>query len=205
MFIIEGSDCVGKTTVAEQVVKLTNIGGDFPAYYQHMTRPPEHFDFRFHYLDLMSKYAVMDRFHLGALAYHPEGTLPSYIKRWVEAHLYLRGSIIVIMYCSNDLAYRKKLERHAKERKEMFNFDFLANANKIYTELALSGSYDFTWDICQTGVRSIQPDDIDRDYYRHGGPCVEKVPGFCYPNVGDISKWIMKWTNFVSVIDGGVS
>jgi len=185
MFIIEGSDCVGKTTVAEQVVKLTNIGGDFPAYYQHMTRPPEHFDFRFHYLDLMSKYAVMDRFHLGALAYHPEGTLPSYVRKWVEAHLYLKGSIIIIMYCSNDLAYRKKLEEHT--RKEMFDIDFLANANKIYTELALSGNYDFTWDICH------DPDFRWKDN------------GFCYPNVGDISKWIMKWTNFISVIDGGVS
>jgi len=182
MFIIEGPDCVGKTTVADKVVEMANSYGSFPIYYQHMTRPPRHFDFCFHYLDMMSKYAVMDRFHLGALAYHPADTLPAYQRKFVESQLYQKGSIIVIMYASNPLRYREKLEAHASQRKEMFDFDVLVNANAIFTELALSGNYDYTWDITQSNY----PDSS-----------IE----FRYPDKEVLKTWIETWFKSLHILE----
>jgi thymidylate kinase len=178
MFIIEGSDCVGKTTIANKIVDAVNARDIFPAYYQHMTRPPRCFNFRDHYIEMMSKFAVMDRFHLGALAYHPDGTLPVDALRWVETKLWQYRSVILVVHCSNSDKYRQKLLDHNIHREEMFDIETLLKANAMYNAIARSSANGYlTWDITPRG-------SLD----------------FRYPSNRMINKWANDWISLVKEI-----
>lgn len=175
MFIIEGPDCVGKTTVANKIVDAVNRLKKFPAYYQHMTRPPDTFDFHFHYRDMMSMFAVMDRFHLGALAYHPKGTLTESAREFVEEMLLNFRSMILIIYASNEQIYNQKLREHNREREEMFDFETLLKANKIFADEALGSKKEYCiWDITPEGSHEL-----------------------VYPNEFIIKYWSKLWVDYV--------
>jgi len=135
MLIIEGPDCVGKTTFANKVTEYANTQLDGHAYYQHMTRPSKHFDFCYDYVDMMSIFGVMDRFHLGAFAYHPVGTMTLSKLSYIEGELLVRGSFIVVMYDSIHEHYKGLLEKDP--RKQMFDKDTLMGANHVFRDIAL--------------------------------------------------------------------
>ncbi len=165
MFILEGSDCLGKTTAAKELVRLANGRGDFPVLYKHMTRPPAHFNFSSDYMDIMSVYGVQDRFHLGALAYH-DNVMSEECRLWLEGELLSRGSVIVLFLCKNEHWYRDHLH---KSKGHMFPTDTLVEANKRYVEMAEG--------LCPVHCDSIQyingPDD--------------------FPTTTDINYWIDMW------------
>jgi hypothetical protein len=147
--IIEGSDCLGKTTAAKLAVELANENYAHPAFYGHMSRPPASFNFFSDYTRRTAEAMVQDRFHLGALVWH-EGKLPSDRLRRLEGWLFSQGSVVVVLYHSNKQMYRELLD--ADDRSQMFDKDTLIKANAKYRDMALGSGpvVDFSWD-CLAG------------------------------------------------------
>ncbi|GAG05660.1 unnamed protein product, partial [marine sediment metagenome] len=109
MLIIEGSDCLGKTTLAKKIV-LKMMEKGYPTIYSHMGRPNEQlFDFFLDYKKMINPCAVMDRFHLGGLAYHHGKISPprlEIINAWIRSV----GGLIVVLYAGNGIQYRERLK-----------------------------------------------------------------------------------------------
>jgi hypothetical protein len=149
MFVIEGADHLGKTTIAQKMVKFGMEDGRYPIRYAHMSRPGSAFNFGSDYLDMISKYAVQDRFHLGARVYHPEGTLSdqnlAMVKRWLDDV----ASVVVVVYAADRREYKRRLLEVAKV--EMFPVDTILEANQRFYELALQGHCDIVHDVSSYG------------------------------------------------------
>lgn len=147
MFIIEGSDNLGKTTLAKGIVaKCTKTM--FPIRYQHMSRQNSSFNYGSHYRDMMSVHAVQDRFHLGALVWHTPGTLPHSRLRIIEGELLALASYTVILFTSDEHWYREHCKRLA-EKEQMFSIDAIIEANQRYREMVEMRSvhFDAAYDI----------------------------------------------------------
>lgn len=139
--IIEGPDCVGKTTAAE---KLATADG---WSYVHMDKPPESFDHFAGYANQLAPRRVFDRFHLGALAY---GQLATDERQCITRHqlqmtarlIKFYGGIVVVMYAGSDSWMTDQLSEH-KRRDELYAYDVIMNANAVYRWLAgFKGHYD---------------------------------------------------------------
>jgi hypothetical protein len=134
--IIEGSDCLGKTTFAKKVVRYVLDHDKFPAYYAWMTRPNENnFDFLCHYKMIINPCIVQDRFHLGAISYH-KNKLSLQNRMQVEQWIEEQGGMIVVLYAS-DFDWYEQLIRE-DERGNLLSWPILCEANKIFTEIAQS-------------------------------------------------------------------
>lgn len=139
MLILEGADHLGKTTAAKKLVQMAtkdrmaaNGGPRWPIRYSHMSRPNDAFDFYRDYRDMISRYSVQDRFHIGALLWHEDKlTVPAL--RIVEGWLAAEGSILVVFYASNQKWYKEHLEKNPKE--EMFNVDRIMEGNRRLLKL----------------------------------------------------------------------
>ena len=120
-----------------------------------MTRQGKAFDYFTHYRDLITRYAVQDRFHLSGLVYQ-KGSFNSSTLQQVEGWLLLAGSLIVVFYSSDHDWYRERLRTSL--RQEMFDdLDFLCEVNKKYEAIALGECVDhliprvdMSIDICPT-------------------------------------------------------
>lgn len=139
MLVIEGADNLGKTTAAQKIVAMAALRAQsrpesfFPIRYTHMTRPNEAFDFFADYQDMVSKYAVQDRFHLGGLVWH-QNKIDNASLRIIEGWLYSLGSFIVVFYSDDDVWYRRHLSDNQK--KEMFKPQVLEQANRTFRMIA---------------------------------------------------------------------
>ena len=155
MLIIEGSDCIGKTTAAKKLCHLVDQATDeaaspdsqFPIRYAPMGRPSKAFDFFWDYNDLINKFAVMDRFHLGALVWHDDSMNESRL-RIIEGWLLSVASVTVIMYAGDNEHYESLLENDPKQ--QMFDKDTLLVANQDYASMGegthhLNPRYDHVW------------------------------------------------------------
>ena len=139
MLIIEGADHLGKTTAAKAIVQMAAEDGKYPIRYCHMSRPNKAFDFFNDYTDMMSRYAVQDRFHLGFLVWH-EGVMTPARLAIIEGRLAALGSITLIFYTSDEDWYRARLE--SQEKAEMFPIDKIIEANRKYAKsLFWNGPY----------------------------------------------------------------
>lgn len=158
MLIIEGADNLGKTTAAKRLVKLADnhpSAGYWPVRYQHMSRPNKCFDFCNDYTDMMSKFAVQDRFHMGSLVWH-EGVQTLARMKVIEGRLLALGSSMIVMYAGDDDWYRRHLAEQPKD--ELFDAETLVTANRKFREQSdyWSSMVDVMWDVCRFGF----PDDI---------------------------------------------
>lgn len=133
MLILEGSDHLGKTTAAKRLVELAAQDARYPARYAHMSRPNSVFNFDSDYDDMMSRYAVQDRFHLGGAVWH-EGVLNSAGIFEIDRRLRTYGTLTVVMYTSHESWYRERLVKHGKA--ELFGVDALLEANRKFAELS---------------------------------------------------------------------
>jgi len=142
--VIEGSDCLGKTTLAKKIVKRVSELG-YPVVYSWMTRPNEQlFDFFMDYKKIINPCAVQDRLHLGGIAYHHNKITPKQlqiINSWIKG----TGGIIAILYANNEEWYEEYIRDD--KRGNLLSWPILCEANKKFKELALSGSYDYNFNI----------------------------------------------------------
>lgn len=145
--IIEGSDCVGKSTLCEQRPPGWGM--------VHSSKPspaclwPDWFMTR----AIMNPYSVFDRLQLGGLVYghllglHPVGGLTIGDFCFFTAKLRRDHSIpTVVLYFSNESEYRTIMESQRK-REEMYDITVREQANRLF------GGLDFVpmWDISERG------------------------------------------------------
>jgi len=175
MLIIEGSDCLGKTTFAKKVVKRVSELG-YPVVYSWMTRPNESiFDFFLDYRKMINPYSVQDRFHLGGLAYHHNKIFPRELKiinSWIRSV----GGLIVVLFAGDEEWYEQRIRED--ERGNLLNWPILCEANKIFKEYGLGGDCDFSLDIL--------PENCQQ-------PVPKKIPCFV-ENIG-IETIMREWIN----------
>jgi thymidylate kinase len=132
MLIIEGSDCLGKTTLANSILKRVQELGE-AATIRHLGRPDATFDFYTDYFSMIEPTVIQDRFHLGALAYHDNVMTADHL-RIIEGWIFSGGSLVILLYCEDFLAYRKRIEND--HRRNILRNDILEEANKRYTLMA---------------------------------------------------------------------
>ena len=162
MLLIEGSDYLGKTVLAKQIVrKISEMG--LPVTYGWMTRPNENvFDFFDDYKKLLNPYAVQDRFHLSGLAYHHDKISAQklqIINGWIRG----AGGLIVVLYANDEIAYKKRLKQD--ERGNLLPVDILCKANKFYKRyVTQTGDCDYGWNILTKHIdKPSFPTDYDID------------------------------------------
>ena len=153
MFIIEGSDHLGKTCIANSMLEIIKKRSDLPipAFYSHMSKPNQYFDFFYNYTQRMSKYAIQDRFHLGALVWEKEGVLPTCRRKVIEGQILALGGFTLIVYSSDDKWYSEWLLENPKA--ELYDHRSLVEANKKYAKMVQCREvyFDDVWDV-QNGV-----------------------------------------------------
>lgn len=136
MLIFEGGDGLGKSTAAKRIVELvaeqTTEEFAYPVRYAHMTRQNKHFDFFTHYRDMISLYAVQDRFHIGALAYHDNVMCEAQL-RVIEGWLASLGSLTVIFVAEDTSWYSHHLANSLTPH--MFSDSALLKANDKYRDI----------------------------------------------------------------------
>lgn len=130
MLILEGADCLGKTMAAKRLVELAHTNQfEYPVSYAHMSRPNQYFDFHTHYLDMISRFAVQDRFHLGSLVWH-RGVMDEAKLRVIEGWLLSVGSLVVVFATDDETWYADHLKHSTKP--EMFELDQIIEANRQF-------------------------------------------------------------------------
>lgn len=132
--IIEGPDCVGKTTAAKKIVK-SNHGWSGV----HMTRPRDGFDHFAGYANQLRSHVVFDRFHLGALAYgivatdERQDTSLSKLLSVCRLIKFMRG-VVVVMHSGTDAWLDQRLTEEG--RTEMYDRDVIMRVNDLYRWIA---------------------------------------------------------------------
>jgi hypothetical protein len=143
MIILEGTDNVGKTTMAQTLCEIVSerTGLPAPGLYGHMSRPPADFDHGGEYFRNV-RLGVQDRYHLGSIVYGRilgGGTFPHPRKmRVVQAYLRWMGCHVVIVTCQRD-ALRERLTKSVN-REEMYRLDQILDAGDAYSALARSSN-----------------------------------------------------------------
>lgn len=132
MLILEGSDCLGKSTFAKLLLEEADKRQMYPTFYSHMSRPNEVFNFFGHYKDMMTTYAVQDRFHIGGVVWHEaiHQSRMSIIEGWLRSI----GSMTFIFYASDLVWYRKRIEED--NRGNLLSIEAMIQANIDYNAIA---------------------------------------------------------------------
>lgn len=136
--IMEGPDCVGKTTLITS--KITHYG------IKHCTKPDDNAEWPEWMFDHLQPYTLHDRFQLGGYVYglrlglHPCGGMTEQDFLDYTEELRRQGYPTVIFYVPEEYEewYRTHLAtEQARNRQEMFSTDQIIEANRIYRELAM--------------------------------------------------------------------
>jgi hypothetical protein len=170
MFIIEGGDSLGKTSLARKICIEANKRREFAQItYSHMSRPDLNtFDFCYDYVKMINMYSVQDRFHLGGLVYHntkDKEYFPREKLHFVEGHLRTNGAFILLLTTSDADWYEEKLK--SENREQMYDIDKMLEYESKFNSL-LSCS-----DVMIDDVRHIADDD--------------------YPTDNEIQFWVNQW------------
>jgi len=153
MLIIEGSDCLGKTTFAKKLEVY--CAKYLPTYYGHMTKQNiDKFNFLFDYKPMIQSCLIQDRFHLGTLAY-PDNKITKDMLEQIEQWIYEKAGCIVIFYASDEEWYRSILEKDTRINRSTETKERMFQANKIYRSFVektklhynFQPKFDFTIDI----------------------------------------------------------
>lgn len=144
MLIIEGTDLVGKTTLAKALVK--DLEGHGPWVYRHQTKLPPKWDHPWSYYSHISQFVVQDRFHMSEVVYSKvcrgnNTDLDEERYRLVDAWCRLQGSVTVLLI-STEGFLRKQWDKLAGGRLEMFHIDKVIAVNKRFLEIAEKPSID---------------------------------------------------------------
>jgi len=148
MLIIEGSDALGKTTLAKKIVdKMMEKG--YSTIYSHMGRPNEQiFDFFWNYKKMINPCFVMDRFHLGGLAYHYNKITPQQLQI-INAWIRSVGGLIVVLYGADEEWYEHRIRED--KRGNLLPIVKLLDGNLIFKKYAKNNDCDFSFNILPYG------------------------------------------------------
>jgi hypothetical protein len=178
MFIVEGADCLGKTTAIQAMRKLTKDWNP-PILYSHMGRPAESFDFFKEYKPLITRYTIQDRFHLGGLVWHKDRITDETL-RVIQSWLRLEASVLVVFIASDYRWYEKKLKEDT--RGNLFDPTAILEANQKYTRILhkpYTYDIDFVWDV--KNIHNKEPQ---------------------YPSENVMGGWLLKWSERLQYMKG---
>ena len=136
MIIVEGTDLVGKTTVANQLV-LRAAG---TLNYKHYSRLPDDWDYYYDYLNDIHCRSVLDRFHMSEIAYaYARGEKPDVRQNpwWynaIDRQCIAAGGMTVIITADEDLI------RSRWGREEMYDIETVLRANEAFMKIANFGA-----------------------------------------------------------------
>jgi hypothetical protein len=107
-------------------------------------------------------YAVQDRFHLGGIVWHHriEQSRLEYIEGWLKS----RGSIVVVLYASDEDWYDKRISED--ERGNLLSIQTMCDANREFKYMVedkheLSVNIDFAWDLKSVDYNEpFYPDEV---------------------------------------------
>ena len=166
MLIVEGSDCVGKTTLCNELIKQLN-GRGYPVIPQHFGLLPSNWNYYDDYLPFMNTRTAMDRFIMSEVVYGHvirNGTkLTPELYRRLDAHLRLQGSVTVVVTADDDWL-RRQLRAKIASRQEAFNIDQIVAVNHAFRDLVSHYRDD---DGCPDWVAGYDP-DCDFVYHING-------------------------------------
>ena len=145
MLILEGPDCVGKTTLAKALLKQWNSDprryGCWPAIYQAFSRLPDNWHHYKSYLPYITRGTIQDRFHLSELVYSfacrgekLSKLTPEWL-RLLEARLTLAGSVTVVVTATNERIEYEYERQAAAGKVEMFTKGQVIVVNDGYKQL----------------------------------------------------------------------
>jgi thymidylate kinase len=142
MLILEGSDTVGKSTLAKRCVELLNARG-YPHVPRHLSRLPASWAAQPHhnYVRLCSPYLVQDRFHVSEPIYaRARGEKPMITREQyavVESYLKLVGGFTVVIAAEPEL-----IERRYDAGREMYKLAQVQQVNTYYLDIIQTGEFD---------------------------------------------------------------
>jgi|SRR3990172_8361247 len=141
MIIIEGTDCVGKTWLAKELVKRLNGDSSLSTkrrnwHYSHLSSLSDNWDYYWDYARLIDGFTIMDRFYLSELAYRTvktdrERRIHPHVVNLIEARLLLVGATTVIITAQEGLI--RKLHEQMRFR-EMFTADQSVEVNAWFQQ-----------------------------------------------------------------------
>lgn len=143
MLIVEGSDCVGKTTFCHKLVKALREHG--PWMYRHFDPPPSLWKFPQSYFEHMSQHIVQDRFHMSEIVYSKilsrSTRLTDNAYRLIDAQHRQLGGVTVI------LTSDEKVIRDNYSIEELYALKTALEANQLFHTYAQYSNMDcdFTW------------------------------------------------------------
>ena len=167
MLIIEGTDCVGKTTLAHKLAKKLSMA------YQHLGPLPDDWCDQ-DYINLASPKAVRDRYHLSEIAYstHLKRSCKIRDLRVLHATLLLKCKAYVVMITADPTVIGSRYD----PKRELFNIEDVIAVNDVF-ENGLKAYGDY-----RIHLTSDQPDILDMT--------VDKIAEAYSRRL----KWIEEWT-----------
>lgn len=150
LIIIEGPDCVGKTTAAQRIRDAHGLE------YVHTTRPRSTRHALKLYAGIMTREAaVYDRAHLGSIVYGNRlGFGPPVDERLVRtlAEMYKQiGVLVLIMFDSTGQVMHENFDK----KPSMYPWSVVREANGYFMELARDRAIcDMFWDVGELGYPS---------------------------------------------------
>lgn len=148
MLIVEGADCLGKTTLCKKLIAMLHARG-CPATYQHLSRLPASWKFPGDYRQMIRPWAVQDRFHMSEVAYAlargDEPLISPTDYQIVDAWTRCVGSCTVVV-AANARHLNELFEKH-KHADEMYNLSVVARANEHYWAMSDGGIGDYVPDV----------------------------------------------------------
>lgn len=186
MLIIEGTDLVGKTTLAELLVKRLSTREDMrlsvsgPYQYAWFDKLPPTWDYFFSYLPAMRRFVVQDRFHMSEIVYREARGEPAKLYpetyRMLDGKLRLLGAFTVVVTADPDI-----IRNNFGTREEMHGLDVILRANELFLEI-VEGDGCAGW--------TFEAHDPDVDVHYHA--CVQN--GFPSSNEKLVEEIIDKYT-----------
>lgn len=138
MLIVEGSDCVGKSTLVNALCTELEYR-NFPAIPQHFGLLPKNWNYVIDYLPYINEHTVMDRFILSEVVYGTVLRNGPHITPWqykfLDGQLRLNGSVTVALFM-NTHSYSTWLEKEYARRKQAFNINDLVKVNEAFFDVA---------------------------------------------------------------------
>jgi thymidylate kinase len=170
MLIIEGTDCVGKTTLAHKLAKKLSM------VYQHLGPLPDLW-YDEDYVNLASPKAVRDRYHLSEMAY--SSTLKRNCKirdlRVLHATLLLKCKAFVVLITADPTVIGSRYDA----KRELFNVEDVIAVNDVFENgLKAYGDYRIHLTSDQPDILDVTVDKIAESYTRR-------------------LKWIEEWSDIM--------
>lgn len=150
MIILEGTDLVGKTTLAKRLItginevidaKRQDCGIDMRANmrYQHLTVPPAGWDYEHDYLAMCARNVVQDRLWLSERAYGviTRGDTLIFNERLHMLECAARATFgaVTVVILGDDVTIEREFDRLPDSRRELFTLDTIRKVNKQYRAL----------------------------------------------------------------------